>query len=62
MLLLAQEIENLRREAQAFKSVRAALRSKDSSSNAAKMVFQKVQLFISGPEWQSYVLRSDIPQ
>jgi hypothetical protein len=45
MLLLAQEIENLRREAQAFKSVRAALRSKDSSSNAAKMVFQKVRFF-----------------
>jgi len=38
----AQEIANLRKEAQAFKSVRAALRSKDASSSAAKMVFQKV--------------------
>jgi len=46
MRLLAQEIENLRREAQAFKSVRAALRSKDSGSDAAKMVFQKVQFFL----------------
>ncbi|KAI0301596.1 hypothetical protein B0F90DRAFT_1718560 [Multifurca ochricompacta] len=40
----AQEVANLRREAQAFKSVRAALRSKDkdTSSSAAKMAFQKV--------------------
>jgi len=38
----AQEIANLRREAQAFKSVRAALRSKDTRSSAAKLVFQKV--------------------
>ncbi|KAI0249209.1 hypothetical protein BJV78DRAFT_1229106 [Lactifluus subvellereus] len=38
----AQEIANLRREAQAFKSVRTALRSKDTYSGAAKMVFQKV--------------------
>ncbi|KAI0280185.1 hypothetical protein BGY98DRAFT_965060 [Russula aff. rugulosa BPL654] len=38
----ANEIENLRREAQAFKSVRTALRSRDTSSSAAKMVFQKV--------------------
>ena len=45
-LLLAQEIENLRREAQAFKSVRASLRSKDTSSNAAKMAFQKVQCLL----------------
>ena len=45
-LLLAQEIANLRREAQAFKSVRAALRSKDTSSSAAKMAFQKVQCFL----------------
>ena len=45
-LLLAQEIENLRREAQAFKSVRAALRSKDTSSSAAKMAFQKVQCLL----------------
>jgi hypothetical protein len=42
-LLLADEIANLRREAQAFKSVRAALRSENTSSTAAKMVFQKVQ-------------------
>jgi hypothetical protein len=44
-LLLAREIANLRREAQAFKSVRAALRSRDTSSSAAKMAFQKVVTF-----------------
>lgn len=38
----AQEIANLRREAQAFKTVRAALRSRDTSSSAVKMAFQKV--------------------
>ncbi|KAH9006577.1 hypothetical protein EDB86DRAFT_2874952 [Lactarius hatsudake] len=38
----AQEIANLRKEAQAFKSVRTALRSQNTSSCAAKMVFQKV--------------------
>ncbi|KAN0131930.1 hypothetical protein V8E53_010210 [Lactarius tabidus] len=38
----AQEIENLRKEAQAFKSVRTALRSPNTSAFAAKKVFQKV--------------------
>ncbi|TFK50549.1 hypothetical protein OE88DRAFT_1713030 [Heliocybe sulcata] len=38
----AQEIATLRKEAQAFKAVRSALRSKDKSSNAAKMAFEKV--------------------
>ncbi|KAI9509329.1 hypothetical protein F5148DRAFT_1012509 [Russula earlei] len=38
----AQEIANLRREAQAFKSVRAALRSEESRFSAARAVFQKV--------------------
>ncbi|KAH9060572.1 hypothetical protein EDB87DRAFT_1615255 [Lactarius vividus] len=38
----SQEIANLRKEAQAFKSVRTALRSQNTSSCAAKMVFQKV--------------------
>ncbi|KZT21897.1 hypothetical protein NEOLEDRAFT_1072604 [Neolentinus lepideus HHB14362 ss-1] len=37
----AQEIATLRKEAQAFKAVRAALRSKDSSGNAARMAFEK---------------------
>ncbi|KAJ6460974.1 hypothetical protein C8R45DRAFT_912447 [Mycena sanguinolenta] len=37
----AQEIETLRREAQAFRAVREALRS-STSSDAAKLVFQKV--------------------
>ncbi|KAJ7248243.1 hypothetical protein B0H12DRAFT_723269 [Mycena haematopus] len=37
----AQEIETLRREAQAFHAVRQALRS-STSSDAAKLVFQKV--------------------
>jgi ubiquitin-like 1-activating enzyme E1 B len=59
----AQEIENLRREAQAFKSVRAALRSKDTSSSAAKMAFQKVRRLL--PLWEITNLiarRSGIPQ
>jgi ubiquitin-like 1-activating enzyme E1 B len=39
----SQEIANLRKEAQAFQAVRAALRSpNEQPSNAAKMVFQKV--------------------
>ncbi|KAH9177780.1 hypothetical protein EDB89DRAFT_1439238 [Lactarius sanguifluus] len=42
LLFPAQEIANLRKEAQAFKSVRTALRSQNTSSCAAKMVFQKV--------------------
>jgi hypothetical protein len=52
--LLAQEIANLRREAQAFKSVRAALRSKETSSSAAKMAFQKVERLL--PLWESSIL------
>jgi hypothetical protein len=39
---LAQEIATLRKEAQAFKSVRTALRSNTQNTNAAKIVFQKV--------------------
>ncbi|TFK97644.1 hypothetical protein BDV98DRAFT_607348 [Pterulicium gracile] len=39
----AQEIANLRKEAQAFRTVRAALRSpNEQGSNAARMVFQKI--------------------
>jgi hypothetical protein len=38
----AQEIATLRKEAQAFKAVRDALRSSDSTVDAAKLVFQKV--------------------
>jgi hypothetical protein len=56
----AQEIENLRKEAQAFKSVRAALRSRNTSSRAAKMVFQKVQLF-HGPDWPFFIVSQGIP-
>lgn len=56
-LLPAQEIANLRREAQAFKSVRAALRSRDTSSSAAKMVFQKVERLL--PLWESPILLLD---
>lgn len=41
--LSAQEIATLRKEAQAFKSVRTALRTQsDANNDAAKMVFQKV--------------------
>ena len=42
---IAQEIATLRKEALAFKAVRAALRAPDdpSSSNAAKLVFEKVR-------------------
>ncbi|KAI0262614.1 hypothetical protein BC834DRAFT_890957 [Gloeopeniophorella convolvens] len=38
----AEEVENLRKEAQAFKYVRSALRSPATASGAAKMAFQKV--------------------
>ena len=39
--LSAQEIATLRKEAQAFKSVRAALRSA-TDTDAARLIFQKV--------------------
>ena len=39
---IAQEIATLRKEAQAFKAVRTALRSNTQSTVAAKIVFQKV--------------------
>ena len=41
---LAQEIATLRKEAQAFKSVRAALRTPQpgGDADAAKLIFQKV--------------------
>ncbi|KAI0317545.1 hypothetical protein OF83DRAFT_1283338 [Amylostereum chailletii] len=38
----AQEIDTLRKEAQAFKAVREALRSTGQSEDAAKLAFQKV--------------------
>ncbi|KIM86615.1 hypothetical protein PILCRDRAFT_4528 [Piloderma croceum F 1598] len=38
----AQEIATLRKEAQAFKAVRAALRSPTTTGDAARMAFQKV--------------------
>jgi ubiquitin-like 1-activating enzyme E1 B len=44
----AQEIATLRREAQAFRAVHAALRS-SSASDAAKLVFQKVLRLLSRP-------------
>lgn len=47
---LAAEIATLRKEAQAFKSVRAALRSTSedasSSSSAAKQAFDKVRDYL----------------
>ena len=39
---IAQEIATLRKEAQAFKTVRTALRSNTQKAVAAKLVFQKV--------------------
>lgn len=42
ILPLAQEIATLRKEAQAFKRVRTALRSPDDEDGAAKLVFDKV--------------------
>jgi hypothetical protein len=39
---IAQEIATLRKEAQAFKTVRTALRSNTQKVVAAKIVFQKV--------------------
>ena len=41
---IAQEIATLRKEAQAFKAVRTALRSHTHNVDAAKVVFQKVLL------------------
>ncbi|EGN97108.1 hypothetical protein SERLA73DRAFT_92074 [Serpula lacrymans var. lacrymans S7.3] len=38
----AQEIATLRREAQAFKAVRTALRSESTAADASRMAFQKV--------------------
>ncbi|KAJ3508390.1 hypothetical protein NLJ89_g5779 [Agrocybe chaxingu] len=38
----AQEIDTLRKEVQAFKTVRTALRSSNHNEDAAKLVFQKV--------------------
>lgn len=48
-MLLGQEIEALRKEAQAFKAVRLALRtpSPNGSSDVAKTVFDKVRLHMN---------------
>jgi len=40
--LLAQEIANLRKETQAFRRVRTALRSSGDGEEAAKLAFEKV--------------------
>lgn len=46
--MLAQEIATLRKEAQAFKAVRAALRTPSNDNNdAVKMVFQKACYFFT---------------
>jgi hypothetical protein len=42
LCFIAQEIATLRKEAQAFQRVRAALRSPDSDEDAAKLAFEKV--------------------
>ena len=42
-MIIAQEIATLRKEAQAFKAVREALRSKQGNPDAARLVFQKVR-------------------
>ena len=50
--VIAQEIATLRKEAQAFKAVRAALRTPPvdgQGSSAAKMVFDKVHLAVHLP-------------
>ena len=39
---IAQEIATLRKEAQAFKRVRTALRSPNSDEEAARLAFEKV--------------------
>ncbi|KAF8960670.1 hypothetical protein BDZ97DRAFT_1833068 [Flammula alnicola] len=55
----AQEIETLRKEAQAFKTVRNALRSSTDNLDAAKLAFQKVfnadikNLLIMADMWKS---------
>jgi ubiquitin-like 1-activating enzyme E1 B len=41
-LNLAQQIATLKKEAQAFKMVRNALRSAGNSDNASRLVFEKV--------------------
>jgi hypothetical protein len=45
---LAQEIAALRKEAQAFKKVRDALRSPSTSKKAPRMAFDKVGASIGG--------------
>ena len=47
--MTAQEIATLRKEAQAFKAVRDALRSPTTTGDAARMVFQKVSITFSLP-------------
>ena len=42
---IAQEIATLRKEAQAFRRVRTALRSPDDQEEAAKLAFEKVYRF-----------------
>ena len=39
---IAQEIATLRKEAQAFRRVRTALRSQDDNEEAARLAFEKV--------------------
>ena len=51
--LSAQEIATLRKEAQAFKAVRAALRSPATTGDAARMVFQKVRSVFAWPDFTS---------
>jgi len=41
--LIAQEIDTLRKEAQAFRRVRTALRSQNDDEEAARLVFEKVR-------------------
>jgi len=45
---LAREIATLRKEAQAFKTVRNALRSAGNSDKASRVVFEKVIAFLDG--------------
>ena len=54
--MTAQEIATLRKEAQAFKAVRAALRTPATTEDAARMVFQKVRItFLLSPSSQPYL-------
>ena len=41
--LIAQEIATLRKEAQAFRRVRTALRSQNDNEEAARLAFEKVR-------------------